>query len=74
MDYRKYIVIDPEVRSGKPCVKGTRISVGDVLGYFAGGMSEKEVLADFPELSHDSILACFAFAAAAQEGTQSVVV
>jgi uncharacterized protein (DUF433 family) len=74
MDYRQYITINPEVRSGKPCVKGTRITVGDVLGYFASGMSEKQVLDDFPELSHDSILACFAYAAAAQEGTQSVVV
>jgi uncharacterized protein (DUF433 family) len=74
MDYRKYIEIDPEVRSGKPCVKGTRITVGDVLGYFAAGMTEKEVITDFPELTHDAILACFAYAAAAQEGTQSVVV
>jgi uncharacterized protein (DUF433 family) len=74
MDYRKYIAIDPEVRSGKPCVRGTRITVGDVLGYFAAGMTEKEVTTDFPELTHDAILACFAYAAAAQEGTQSVVV
>ena len=63
MDYRQYITINPEVRSGKPCVKGTRITVGDVLGYFASGMSEKQVLEDFPELSHDSILACFSYIA-----------
>jgi uncharacterized protein (DUF433 family) len=74
MDYRKHISIDPEVRSGKPCVKGTRITVGDVLGYFAAGMSEEEVTKDFPELTHDAILACFAYAAASQEGTQSIVV
>jgi uncharacterized protein (DUF433 family) len=74
MDYRQHIAINPEVRGGKPCVKGTRITVGDVLGFFASGMTEKQVLSDYPELSNDSIRACFAYAAAAQEGTQSVVV
>ena len=63
MDYASRISIDPAVRFGKPCVLGTRISVGDVLGYLASGMTEGEVLADFPSLSHEDILACLAFAA-----------
>jgi uncharacterized protein (DUF433 family) len=63
MDYHGRIVIDPEVRFGKPCVRGTRITVGDVLSYLASGMSEDEVLADFPQLSRADIRACRAFAA-----------
>jgi len=63
MDYRDRIVIDPEIRFGKPCVRGTRISVGDVLSYLASGMSEQDILADFPQLSSDDIRACLAFAA-----------
>jgi len=57
------ISIDPAVRFGKPCVRGTRITVGDVLGYLASGMTEAEVLADFPSLTHEDVLACLAFAA-----------
>lgn len=56
------IILDPEVRFGKPCVRGTRITVGDVLGSLASGMTEAEVLASFPPLTHDDILACLAFA------------
>lgn len=63
MDYRERIVLDPEVRFGKPTVRGTRISVGDVLSYLAGGMSETAIIADFPQLSHEDVLACLAFAA-----------
>jgi uncharacterized protein (DUF433 family) len=63
MEFAKHISIDPEVRFGKPCVRGTRISVGDVLGFLASGMTEVEVLADFPALSHEDILACLGFAA-----------
>lgn len=63
MDYRRYIKIDPKVRSGKPCIKGTRITVFDVLDYLAGGMTIEQVLADFPQLTHESILACLAYAA-----------
>jgi len=47
------ITIDRAVRFGKPCVRGTRITVGDVLGYMAGGMTEAEILTDFPQLTHD---------------------
>lgn len=63
MDYSKLITINPAVRSGKPCIRGTRITVSDVLEYLAGGMSEDEVLQDFPELTRESIRACLAFAA-----------
>ena len=72
MDYRQYITISPDVRSGKPCVKGTRITVGDVLGYFAAGMTVEQVVADHPELTSESLRACFGYAAAAQDSTQSI--
>jgi uncharacterized protein (DUF433 family) len=63
MDYRQRIVIDPLVRSGKPCVLGTRIAVADVLDYLGGGMSVAEVLDDFPDLAAEDIQACLSFAA-----------
>ncbi len=63
MDYRDRIVIDPEIRFGKPCVRGTRVTVGDVLSYLASGMSERQILADFPQLKSEDIRACLAFAA-----------
>ena len=65
------IAIDPSVRFGKPCVRGTRISVGDVLEYLAGGMSEDEILADFPQLTRDDIRACLAYAAERERRTLS---
>lgn len=63
MSLLQRIVVLPQVRSGKPCIQGTRISVGDVLGYLAGGMTESEILQDFPQLERDDIRACLAFAA-----------
>jgi uncharacterized protein (DUF433 family) len=63
MDYRDRIVIDPAVRFGKPCVRGTRITVGDVLSYLASGMREDNILADFPQLTSEDIRACLAYAA-----------
>jgi uncharacterized protein (DUF433 family) len=72
MDYRERIVIDPAIRFGKPCVRGTRITVGDVLGYLASGMTETEVLADFPQLTHDDLLACLAFAADRERRVMSI--
>ena len=63
MDYRSRIGVDPEIRFGKPHVRGTRITVGDVLSYLASGMSETDILADFPQLKRDDIRACLAFAA-----------
>lgn len=63
MDYHKHISIDPAIRSGKPCVSGTRITVYDVLSYLAAGMTHEQVVADFPQLTDESIRACLAFAA-----------
>jgi len=63
VEFGERITIDPNVRFGKPCVRGTRITVGDVLGYLASGMTEAELLADFSSLSHEDVLACLAFAA-----------
>ncbi len=64
MNWQDRISVNPAVRSGKPCVRGTRITVYDVLEYLAGGMTEDKVLADFPDLTRDDIRACLAFAAA----------
>jgi uncharacterized protein (DUF433 family) len=63
MDYRQIITIEPGKRGGKPCIRGLRISVSDVLDYLAGGMSEQEILRDFPDLTAEDIRACLAFAA-----------
>ncbi|MBL8730719.1 MAG: DUF433 domain-containing protein [Planctomycetes bacterium] len=64
MPFEDYITVTPGVRSGKPCIKGTRITVADVLEYMAGGMTEAEILADFPDLQPEHIRAVLAFAAA----------
>jgi len=63
MDYSKIITIEPGKRSGKPCIRGMRMTVYDVLEYLASGMSEAEILADFPALTTEDIRACLAFAA-----------
>jgi len=72
MDYRDRILIDPEIRFGKPCVRGTRISVGDVLSYLASGMTEQQLLADFPQLTSEDVLACLAFAAERERRVVSI--
>jgi len=64
MRLEDYITITPGVRSGKPCIRDTRITVYDVLEYMAGGMTEEQILTDFPILKSDDIRACIAFAAA----------
>ena len=64
MRFEDYITVTPGVRSGKPCIRGTRITVADVLEYLAGGMTEAEILADFPDLRTEHIRAVLAFAAA----------
>ena len=63
MDYRQHITIEPGKRGGKPCIRGLRITVYEVLEYLASGMSEDEILRDFPDLTRDDIRACLAFAA-----------
>ena len=63
MDYRDYITIDPNKRGGKPCVRGLRITVYEVLEYLASDMTEDEILADFPDLTKEDLKACIAFAA-----------
>ena len=63
MNYLEVITIEPGKRSGKPCIRGMRITVSDVLEYLASGMTEAEILADFPELTQNDLRACLAFAA-----------
>ena len=63
MSYQDRITIDPLVRSGKPCIKGTRIAVADVLDYLGGGMTAPQILDDFPDLTAEDIQACLTFAA-----------
>jgi uncharacterized protein (DUF433 family) len=63
MDYQKYITIDPKKRGGKPCVRGLRITVYEVLEYLASDMTEEEILDDFPDLTREDLKACIAFAA-----------
>lgn len=63
------IAIDPQVRFGKPCFRRTRISVGDVLDYLASGMSESEILHDFPQLERDDLRACLTYAAERERRT-----
>jgi len=63
MRFEDYITISPDLRGGKPCIKGTRITVGDVLEYPAGGMTEAQIVADSPALKPEQIRACLAFAA-----------
>ena len=63
VDYRAIVTIEPGKRGGKPCIRGLRITVYDVLEYLASGMSEAQILADFPDLTSDDIRACLAFAA-----------
>jgi len=63
MGYHEIVTINPAIRGGKATIRGMRISVQDVLEYLAGGMSEDEILADFPELTREDIRACLAYAA-----------
>ena len=63
MKYSHLITIEPDKRSGQPCIRGLRMTVQDVLEYLASGMSHAEILQDFPDLTEEDILACLAFAA-----------
>ncbi|MFT3785015.1 MAG: DUF433 domain-containing protein [Tepidisphaeraceae bacterium] len=68
VDWRDYITFEAGKRSGKPCIRGIRITVGDVLGYLASGMTFAEITDDFPELTREDILASFAYAADCERG------
>lgn len=68
MDYTKIISVDADKRSGKPCIRGLRITVYDVLDYLASGMTQDELLADFPDLTQEDILACLSYAADREQG------
>jgi uncharacterized protein (DUF433 family) len=63
MNYQDIITIEQGKRGGRPCVRGLRITVGDVLGWLAAGMSHQEIIADYPELTENDIRACLAYAA-----------
>jgi uncharacterized protein (DUF433 family) len=69
MDYRKIITIEAGKRGGKPCIRGLRISVGDVLGWIAAGMSWKEITKNFPDLTEQDIQACLEYAADREQHT-----
>ena len=68
MDYRDIITIEPDKRGGRPCIRGMRITVYDVLGWLAAGMSSEEIMDDFPELTKADIQAALAFAASRDGG------
>ena len=72
-NYAQFIEINSDIRFGKPCVKGTRISVFDVLGWLSIGMTEKQIIADFPELTEQAIRACLAYAAQKERKAQVAV-
>ena len=72
MDYKDIITIEPGIRGGKPCIRGMRITVYDVLGYLASGMTRNEILDDYPYLTETDIWACLAYAAD-REKAQMVV-
>jgi uncharacterized protein (DUF433 family) len=74
MSLLERITIDSAVRFGKPCIRGTRISVGDILEYLAGSMSEDQILADFPQLVRDDIRACLTYAAERERRTATTSV
>ncbi len=74
MNWQERVSVNPAVRSGKPCIKGTRIAVYDVLEYLAGGMTEDQILVDFPDLTRDDIRACLGFAAARERRLANSVV
>ena len=63
IDYKEYIEVNPDIRFGKPVIKGTRITVYDVLQWLASGMTHEEIIDDFPQLNETQILACLAYAA-----------
>jgi uncharacterized protein (DUF433 family) len=73
VDYSQIITMEPGKRSGKPCIRGLRVTVGDVLGYLASGMTHGDILNDFPYLTEDDIRACLAFAADRERKSETLV-
>ena len=69
MNYQNIITIEPGKRSGKPCIRGMRITVYEVLSYLAAGMTYEEILEDFPYLTREDILACLSYAADREKQT-----
>jgi uncharacterized protein (DUF433 family) len=72
MDYKEIVTLEPGKRGGKPTIRGMRITVYDVLEYLGSGMTEQQILADFPYLTRDDILACLQFAASREPGLLAV--
>ncbi|MBI4125164.1 MAG: DUF433 domain-containing protein [Deltaproteobacteria bacterium] len=72
MDYQKHITIEPGKRGGKPCIRGLRITVYEVLDYLASGMTVEEILKDFPDLTLEDIKACLTFAADRERRLQTL--
>ena len=73
MDYSKIITIEPGKRSGKPCIRGTRMTVYDVLEYLASGMTEAEILADFPAITTEDIRACVTYSSYQENATDVTI-
>ena len=71
MNYQQVITMEPGKRGGRPCVRGMRIAVADVLSWLAAGMSPQEILSDYPELTQEDISACLAFAADRERGIRA---
>jgi uncharacterized protein (DUF433 family) len=74
MNYQDIITLEPGKRSGKPCIRGMRITVYDILSYLASGMTQAEILADFPYLTQTDILACLSYAADREQKMLTVTV
>jgi uncharacterized protein (DUF433 family) len=72
--YSQIITIEPGKRSGKACIRGLRITVSDLLEYMAAGMTQEEILADFPDLTETDLRACLAYAADIERNTETVFV
>jgi uncharacterized protein (DUF433 family) len=72
VDYSKIVMIEPGKMGGKPCIRGLRITVYEILDYLAAGMTEDEILHDFPDLTREDIRACLAFAAGRERKLASI--
>ncbi|OFV94057.1 MAG: hypothetical protein A3H28_10765 [Acidobacteria bacterium RIFCSPLOWO2_02_FULL_61_28] len=73
MEYQERITIEPGKRGGKPCIRGLRITVYDVLSYLASGMTQEQILADFPDLTREDLLACLSYAAERESQLKVIV-